>query len=190
MAETGNVNLDVIIQGCLKKKEKSQEMLYKQFFGYAFKVALIHNRDRDVALEIVNDSFLKVFNQIGRYDNSLPFKSWLGKIVINTSIDKFRKNNRNLQTYEEETFLVPDNSPGIIAQLTAKEILELLNLLPEIQRQVFSLHEIDGHNHDEISSMLRIPENTSRVYLARSKKRLRELFQMYFNTSYEKVRNR
>jgi RNA polymerase sigma-70 factor (ECF subfamily) len=189
VADTGKVNLEVIIQGCLRKKEKSQEMLYKQFFGYAFKVALIHNRNRDIALEIVNDSFLKVFNQIGRYDNSLPFKSWLSKIVINTSIDKFRKNNRNPQAYEEETFLIPDDAPGVIAQLSAQDILELLNLLPEIQRQVFSLYEIDGHNHDEISSMLRIPENTSRVYLARSKKRLRELFHMYFNTSYEKVRN-
>ena len=71
-------------------------MLYKKFFGYALKVALIHNRNRDNALEIVNDSFVKIFNQIGRYDTSLPFKSWLSKIVVNTSIDKFRKNNRNI----------------------------------------------------------------------------------------------
>ena len=189
MADTGIDNLDEIIQGCLRKKEKSQEMLYKRFFGYALRVALIHNRNRDNALEIVNDSFVKVFNQIGRYDTSLPFKSWLSKIVINTSIDKFRTNNRNLKYDVEETFLVPDDSPGIVSHLMAQDILRLLNRLSEIQRLVFSLYEIEGYSHDEISSMLRIPENTSRVYLVRAKKRLRELFQIYFNTIYEKFGN-
>jgi RNA polymerase sigma-70 factor (ECF subfamily) len=189
VADIGNDSLDEIIQGCLRKKEKSQEMLYKRFFGYALKVALIHNRNRDNALEIVNDSFVKIFNQIGRYDTSLPFKSWLSKIVINTSIDKFRKNNRNINYNVQETFLVPDDSPGIVTQLTAEDILKLLNHLPEIQRMVFSLYEIEGYSHDEISSLLRIPGNTSRVYLTRAKKRLRELFQLYFNNSYGKFGN-
>jgi len=189
VADTGNDNLDEIIQGCLRKKEKSQEMLYKRFFGYALSVALIHNRNRDNALEIVNDSFIKVFRQLGKYDRSLPFKSWLSKIVINTSIDKFRANNRNINYDTHEPFLVPDDSPGIVTQLAAQDILRLLNRLPDIQRLVFSLYEIEGYSHDEISSLVRIPENTSRVYLARAKKRLRELFQIYFNTNYEKFGN-
>jgi RNA polymerase sigma-70 factor (ECF subfamily) len=119
----------------------------------------------------------------------MPFKSWLSKIVINTSIDKFRTNNRNINYDTQETFLVPDDSPGVVAQLAAKDILKLLNLLPDIQRLVFSLYEIEGYSHDEISALLRIPENTSRVYLARAKKRLRELFQIYFNTNNEKFGN-
>jgi len=189
VADTGNDSIDEIIQGCLQKKEKSQEMLYKRFFGYALRVALIHNRNRDNALEIVNDSFAKVFSQIRRYDTSMPFKSWLSKIVINTSIDKFRKNNWSNNISLQEAFLVPDNSPGIVAQITANDILRLLNRLPDNQRLVFSLYEIEGYSHNEISFLLRIPENSSRVYLARAKKRLRELFKMYFNSSYEKVGN-
>jgi RNA polymerase sigma factor (sigma-70 family) len=189
VADTGNDNLDEIIQGCLRKKEKSQEMLYKRFFGYALRVALVHSRNRDNALEIVNDSFIKVFKQIDKYNTTLPFKSWLSKIVINTSIDKFRKNNRNINHDIQEAFLVPDDSPGIVTQLTSQEILGLLNRLPEVQRMVFSLNEIEGYSHDEISSLLGIPENTSRVYLTRAKKRLRELFQIYFNTNYEKFGN-
>jgi RNA polymerase sigma factor (sigma-70 family) len=187
--DSGNINLDEIIQGCLLKKEKSQEMLYKKFFGYALKVAVVYNRDREDALEIVNDSFIKVFNQIGKYDNSLPFTNWLSKIVVNTSIDRFRKRKKEIQFDEQETFLVPDDSPNIYNQLTAQDILTLLNRLPEIQRMVFSLYEIEGYSHDEISSLLRIPENTSRVYLTRAKKRLRELFEMLFSNRYEKTGN-
>ena len=188
VTSSGNDSLDEIIQGCHQKNKKYQEILYKRFFGYALKVALIYNRDRDNALEIVNDSFIKVFNQINKYNNSFPFRTWLGKIVVNTSIDQFRKNNRNLKA-EDEVILVPDDKPGIITQLTAQDILKLLNLLPDIQRMVFNLFEIEGYSHEEISSILKIPENTSRVYLTRAKKRLRELFQLYFNISYEKVGN-
>jgi RNA polymerase sigma factor (sigma-70 family) len=187
--DIGSINLDETIQGCLRKKEKSQEMLYKRFFGYALRVALIYNRNRENALEIVNDSFVKVFNQIDRYDNTLPFKSWLGKIVVNTSIDRFRKNKRDIQFDDKETFFVPDESPNILTQLTAEDILGLLNRLPEIQRMVFSLYEIEGYTHDEISSLLSIPENSSRVYLTRAKKRLRELFEMLFSNRYEKTGN-
>lgn len=189
MNDNGNTKLDEIIQGCLRRNGKSQEMLYKRFFGYALRVALIYNRDRENALEIVNDSFVKVFNQINRYDESLPFKSWLAKIVVNTSIDRFRKNKKNIQFDDNETFLVPDESQNILTQLSAEDILGLLNRLPEIQRMVFSLYEIEGYTHDEISSLLSIPENSSRVYLTRAKMRLRELFELLFNIRYEKTGN-
>jgi RNA polymerase sigma factor (sigma-70 family) len=189
VADTQIDNLDEIIQGCLRKKIKSQEMLYKRFFGYALSVALIHNKNRDNALEIVNDSFVKVFNRIGRFDKSLSFKSWLGKIVINTSIDRFRKNNKIIHVSNDEAFLVEDNTPNVVTQLTAQDILGLLNHLPDVQRLVFSLHEIEGFSHEEISALLGIPENSSRVYLTRAKKKLRELFQMYFNSNYEKFGN-
>ena len=179
-----------ILRGCLQNDEKSQEMLYKKYFGYALKVALIYNKDRENALEVVNDSFIKVFNRIGKYDTSFQFKSWLSKIVINTSIDRFRKDKRNFQLEEQETFLIPDNLPDAVTQLTAQDIIMLLNKLPEIHRLVFNLYEIEGYSHDEISSLMKIQGNSSRVYLTRAKKRLRELFRIYFNMSYERIGNR
>jgi RNA polymerase sigma factor (sigma-70 family) len=189
VAETVDNNLEEIIRGCVRKKGKSQELLYKRFFGYALKMALIYNSNRDNALEIVNDSFVKVFSQIYRFDNSVPFKSWLGKIVINTSIDRFRKNRRHVQSDNGELFMIPDTSPGVINRLTAEEIMKLLDQLPEVQRIVFSLHEIEGYSHDEISELLNIPDNTSRVYLTRARKKMRDLFQVYFSINYEKYGN-
>ena len=187
--ETRDKELDEIIQGCLRKKEKSQEMLYKRFFGYALKVALIYNRDRENAIEVVNDSFMKVFDKIKSYDTNMPFKSWLGRIVVNTSIDRFRKENRNIVEGEDEMFLVPVELPNIVAELNAKDIMALLNHLPDVHRLVFNLYEIEGYGHNEISAMLRIPESSSRVYLTRAKKRLRELFEVFFSAKYEKFGN-
>lgn len=173
--------LAVIIRGCLKNAEKSQEILYKKFFGYALGVALIYNHQRSDALEVVNDSFVKVFSRIGKYDASKPFVGWLRKIVINTSIDRLRKNNRNIRFVEAEKYAIPDESPSIIGQFAAQDIIEILNQLPHFHKTVFCLYEVEGYSHEEIASQLGIPVSSSRVYLTRAKKQLRELFPVNYS---------
>lgn len=177
--------LGEIIRNCVRKDGKAQEMLYKQFFGYALGVALLYNKQKGKALEVVNDSFLKVFAEISKFDTSKHFKTWLRKIVINTSIDRFRKESRKVFHNEKESLHVPDSEPNVISDLTAKDVIQLLHLLPEIHRIVFSLYEIDGFNHDEIGEKLNIPASSSRVYLTRAKKKLQRLFPIYFSIKYE-----
>ena len=186
VAGTKQDDLDDVIRGCLRKVEKSQEMLYKKFFGYALSVALMYSNQRNEALEVVDDSFVKVFSEIGKYNPSQPFLGWLRKIVINTSIDHFRRNQkRNLMTVAE-THQVHDETPNAISNLTARDILELLNHLPHDHKKVFCLYEVDGFSHEEIARQLDISESSSRVYLTRAKKQLRELFPVYFNTNHER----
>ena len=210
MINTDYENLENIIQGCIRKSEKHREALYKKYFGYALSVAMLYNRERNDAIEIVDDSFLKVFLEIGRFDTKQPFKGWLRKIVINTSIDKFRKKNRELPLFGYEEF--PEISvnydhanqanlsshdihslnsmqPGIISQLTANEIIAMLNSLPEIHKTIFCLYEIEGFSHEEIGGQMNIPASSSRVYLTRAKKRLRELYQAYYQTSQNTTSN-
>jgi RNA polymerase sigma factor (sigma-70 family) len=169
-------NIDFIIQGCIKKNEKYRELLYKKFFGYALSVALMYNHQRNEALEVVNDSFVKVFSKIGKYDISKPFKGWLRKIVINTSIDNLRLKSKNYQFVEPEKYPIQDETPNVINHLAAQDIIEILNQLPHLHKTVFCLYEIEGYSHDEIAEQLEIPVSSSRVYLTRAKKQLRELF--------------
>jgi RNA polymerase sigma-70 factor (ECF subfamily) len=152
-------------------------------------VALIYNNQRNDALEVVDDSFVKVFSEIEKFDTSQPFKGWLRKIVINTSIDRFRRNHRKNLFVDAETQHVQDETPTIISHLTAQDILTLLNRLPHIHKIVFSLYEVEGFSHEEIAKQLNIPESSSRVYLTRARKQLRELFPMYFNTNHKKYGN-
>jgi len=176
-----NEGLREIIRKCCRKDKKSQEILYKQFYGYALSIALIYNKQRDDAIDIVNDSFMKVFAEISKFDPEKPFKIWLRKIVINSSIDQFRRRKRNSFYDESSSVLVPDQNPTVISSLTAGEVLRLLNQLPDIQKMVFSLYEMEGFSHEEIGSMLNIPVSSSRVYLTRAKKKLRKLFPLYFD---------
>lgn len=169
-----------VIRGCSRNDSKSQEKLYKHFFGYALSIALRYCQQRDDALDVVNDGFLKVFSGISGYDVARPFKPWLRKIIVNTALDKARKRKVFLFDEEQDSLQVPDESVNVPENLGAGDVLALLNRLPEMHKIVFMLYETEGYSHDEISDKLRIPVSSSRVYLARAKSKLRELFPLYF----------
>lgn len=182
MARPQEEEIGEIIQGCIHKNEKSREVLYRKFFGYAMSVALLYANDRGDATEIVNDSFIKVFNDIRKFDTSMSFKSWFRRIVINTAIDRFRKESRKKAAMQVDELPLHDTEPGVISIISAEEIFSLLNNLPLVHKTVFCLYEIEGYNHEEIAKELRIAESSSRVYLTRAKKRLQELYQLHFNS--------
>ncbi len=174
MLKNADITEQELIRQCKNGDLRYQELLYKQFYGYAMGIGLRYCANRDDALEAVNDAFIKVFNSIKSFDNSLPFKPWLQKVIVHTAIDQHRKNKRYLTADLDEAVAI--STPAIaINQLNLKDILLMLNSLPEINKLVFNLYEIDGYNHEEISKMLNIAQSSSRVYLSRAKEKLRKL---------------
>jgi RNA polymerase sigma-70 factor (ECF subfamily) len=163
-----------LIQEAKNGDRKSIELLYKQFYGYAMSIALRYSNSREEACEIINDSFMKAFDKLDQYDNQNSFKGWLRRILINTSIDYYRKNIKHTAVMDIEKADTETLDPDIIDQLSANDILGVLRDLPEILRIIFNMYEIEGYSHNEISEQLGIPSSTSRTYLARAKKKLRE----------------
>jgi len=163
-----------IISQCKTGSLKYQELLYKQFYSYAMGIGLRYSLNRDDALEVVNDAFIKVFNSISHFNSDKPFKAWLRTIVVNTSIDRRRKDLKFQLNVDIE-----DASPAIPAKavdiLQAQDIIKMMSVLPPIQLTIFNLYEIDGYSHDEIAVMLAIPVSSSRVYLSRAKEKLRSI---------------
>lgn len=77
MANAPNIPaLTDLLAGCLRNHRQSQELLYRQFYGYAMSVCLRYSPTRESALEVLNDGFLKVFTRLEQYDPAHPFKSW------------------------------------------------------------------------------------------------------------------
>lgn len=172
-------NLAKTIEGCRRYAEPSQERLYKKFYGYALGVALAYCSKRADAVEVVNDSFMKVFRYIKSYKSSEPFKPWLRKIVVNTAIDKERAGKKF--KYHVSLDDVESSSPVTIeSEMNAQQIYKLLNELPELLRFVFNLYEIEGYSHREIAEKLDIAESSSRTYLTRAKTQLRKLYRKNF----------
>jgi RNA polymerase sigma factor (sigma-70 family) len=170
----GSTEADLISQ-CKKGSLKHQEMLYKHFYGFAMGVALRYCINRDDAMEVVNDGFIKVFNTVNSYQADKPFKAWLRTIVVNTAIDRRRKELKHQMNTDIDNAPPVSANTFIIETIQAQDILKLMDSLPGIQRTVFNLYEIDGYSHEEISQMMAIPASTSRVYLTRAKDKLRKL---------------
>jgi len=166
-----------LIQQCKNGDLKYLEMLYKHFYGYAMGVGLRYSNNRDDALEVVNDAFIKAFGEIKKHDADKPFKPWLRRIVVNTAIDKYRKEKKHLHNVDLDAAEHIGGQALIIAQLNANDILKLMDTLPQAHRLVFNLYEIDGYDHNEIAAMTGITASSSRVYLARAKEKLRMLIQ-------------
>lgn len=166
-----------LIQKAKDGDSKSVEMLYKHFYGYAMSIALRYSNSREEACEIVNDSYMKAFDKLSQYSPDNSFKGWFRRILINTSIDYYRKNVKYFATMDIEKADAEVLDPDIIDRLSTQDILGILRDLPEILRIVFNMYEIEGFSHNEIGDELGIPSSTSRTYLARAKKQLREKVQ-------------
>jgi len=175
MRQPGGIADDEIISECKSGNLKYQELLYKRFYGYAMGISLRYNITRDDALEVVNDAFIKVFNSIGNFNNDRPFKAWFRTIVVNTAIDRRRKDLKLLANVDLEHAVPIGHDAIAIENLNAQDILKLMNQLPPIQLTIFNLYEIDGYNHEEIAQLLAMPASSSRVYLSRAKEKLRTL---------------
>ena len=179
----GLSELDLVAK-CKSGELKYQELLYKHFYAYAMGIGMRYLKNRDDAMEVVNDSFIKVFKGIQFFNETQPFKAWLRRIVVNTSIDLHRKNLKYNEQIDLEQAEYIGKPAEVIDQLSAKDILRLLDDLPEIHRVVFNLYEIDGYNHEEIGKMINIPVSSSRVYLSRAKEKLRKCL-----TDSQKINN-
>ena len=187
MADQSNKIDSKLLKACKKGKIRSQEMLYKQFYAYGMSISLSYSYNRDEAAEILNDSFLKVFENINKYNQEQPFKAWLRKIVINTAIDYYRKNKKHHEQIDIETVHVELSDCDAVQQFEIEDLQVLFKELPENYRITFNLYEIEGYNHDEIAELLNIAPGTSRSNLTRAKAMLRTAYQKHYKHRYAKV---
>ncbi len=176
-----------VLKGCRKSDSKCQEILYRKFYAYGLSISLRYSYSREEAVEILNDSFLKVYVNISKFDTKKSFKSWFRRILINTSIDYYRKNKRLINTESIDDYNVDLNNYNEIDTMEVEDLLLLLNSLPELYRIIFNLHEIEGYKHEEIAKELNITAGTSRANLSRAKKILRESFKKQYCNSYARV---
>lgn len=185
------LKLEDVISGCLRNDNKSKEMVYKSFYGYLMGVILRYVNDRNDAEELVNDSFIKIFKGLSQFsfpkqDAELQkaFKGWIARISSRSAIDFLRTKRSYISVDDIAEDQIPLTHVNAISQLHVQDIFKLLDALPETHRLVFNMYEIEGFSHEEISKMLNIPESSSRVYLARAKNKLRELYSKTLTTSY------
>src|SRR5580698_1002505 len=91
-----------VIRDCIKKDRRAEYLLYKQSFPLLIKVCYRYTNNIDDAMDFLNRGFLKILNNLEKYDFGLPFEAWIRRIMVNAIIDEFRKN----KLYKENVIMI------------------------------------------------------------------------------------
>ncbi len=171
---TKDEQLAFIIEGCRRGEERSQMELYRQYYSYGMGICLRYARKRELAVEMLNDGFLKVFTKIGQYNSNQAFKPWLRKILVNAAIDHYRKYSRDKE--EEPPIIRPTGTSynEALDNLAFEDLLEIMEVLPPAYRMVFNLYVVEGHTHAEIAKQLNISVGSSKSNLAKARLKIKE----------------
>lgn len=183
-----------IIEGCKKRNIKDQELLYKTFMPIMKKVCSRYIQDPNDSKDILQDAFIKVFNEIKNLNDPTKLEAWIKRIVINLAYEYYRKKKKlpiggishdpemdhmehigaDEQEEEAEYMKLAD-------YLSPVELLEIVNSIEYPYNVVFKMYYIDNISHKEIAEILQIKENSCRVILHRSKSMLKAKFTIKFS---------
>lgn len=178
MKTSDNINLGLLLEGCRQGKRVSQLKVYEHFYSYGMGLGLRYAKNREEAMEVVNDSFLKAFNKIDQYDPDLPFKPWLRRILIRTAIDYYRKYHKGDDTPDDLIRILEKNTKTAneaIRKLDYEDTIQAIQGLSPAYRMVFNLFVMEDYSHQEIAEALDISVGTSKSNLSKAKRQMRNL---------------
>jgi len=166
---------EVLIAGCVKGDRKMQEELYKIFAPRMFTICMRYASCYQEAEDLLQEGFIKAFGNIDRFRNEGSFEGWMKRIFINTAIEGYRKTHQNNYTMEVEDMKNDLVQQDDFHQLSAADLLRMVQALSPGYRTVFNLYAIEGYSHLEISEMLGISVGTSKSQLARARYLLQKM---------------
>jgi len=164
------MNEKKLIQGCINEEHYAQKLLYDMYSPKMYYVCLRYARHELEAQDMLQDGFVKVFDKIASFKSNGSFEGWIRRIIVNTSLNHCRK-----RSFKQEQIGIEDYQDKVvdskaISLLGEKELLALIQQLPDGYKMVFNLYVIEGYSHKEIGEMLEVTESTSRSQLAKARK--------------------
>jgi len=158
---------------CQRNDRNAQRKVYEKMAGKLYSVCKRYLKNDEDIEEVLADTFYKIFTKLNQLENHEIFEAWARKIAVNECLQKLRSLKALDISLEEE--LVESTGSPTDSISFEKDILKLLNFLPEGCRAIFNLFAIEGYPHKEIAIMLSISEGTSKSQLNFARKKLQEL---------------
>ena len=160
-----------IIDGCLSGNRRDQELLYRRYSPKLYAVCLQYSGNTEEARDVLQEGFIKIFENLSHYGHEGSFEGWMRRIIVNTALEKYR--NRYYLSRVDDIDEVDEPAAGPdTSDFAGLEAYDLLNMIMELTpkyRMVFNLYAIEGYSHKEIGSMLNISEGTSKSNLSRAR---------------------
>lgn len=164
------MNDEQLIRDCLSGKTSAQKALYDRFSRKMMGVCTRYAGSYEEAQDILQDGFVKVFEKLGTYSGNGSFEGWIRRIFVNTALDAYRKakQERVTQDIDDVGFAI-SSGQDIVSDISAEDLLKILQKIPAGYRMVFNLYVIEGYSHKEIADQLNITESTSKSQFSRAR---------------------
>lgn len=161
--------LDASINAVLKGNNAAFEQIYLWYAPQLMGVCLRYTVDTDEAKDLLQEVFIKIYENLASYRKDGTFDAWVHRIAVNVAIDNYRKrqrkpNNNAITAHLENDALY--SSDEILTNIAAEELMKMVQQLPPAYRMIFNLYSIEGYKHHEIAKMLTISEGTSKSNLS------------------------
>jgi RNA polymerase sigma-70 factor (ECF subfamily) len=150
--------------------------LYDRFSYLVKGIALRYSKNNGQAEDIVQESFIKIFNKLHTYKSKGDLGGWIRIVTVNTALAFLRK--KKLILYGEDTVIEhQQESTTYFGELELEDLLTKIRALPAGFQTVFNLYAVEGYSHKEIGEMLSISEGTSKSQYSRAKAELRKMIE-------------
>ena len=178
-----------LIKSCLNRERRAENQLFEQCYSLLMSICLRYEKNEEDARYMLNIGFMKVITNLERYNNDIAFGFWIRRIMVNTLIDEFRKNQRHsavieyndMEEHVMQNRLVDWNTAD--QKFDAEELQNMVRQLPSVTQKIFNLFAIDGYSHKEIAEMLLMPEGTTKWHVSKARRILMELLNMKLKDS-------
>jgi len=166
-----------LVDRCRQGNDEAWRQLVDQFGQKVYSIAYHFTLKREDAEELAQEIFLKVFENLHRYDGSFPLTAWLVSLSRNLCIDRYRRRKREKSfRFVSDDAVAPllqssdDPSSEAIKKERIKILFWALSEIPEDLAEILVLRDLDGLAYDEIGKALELPDGTvkSRLFRARA----------------------
>ena len=164
-----------LIEGCQREDAHCQQELFNRYAGKMMTVCLRYARHRAEAEDLLQDSFIKVFDNMHQFEGKGSFEGWIRRIVVNTALKNISKLSFQRENIGIENMVETAVAPSVLSLMTEQELLNLITKLPTGYRTVFNLFVLEDMSHREISEVLGIEESTSRSQLVKARNMLQAM---------------
>lgn len=175
-----------LIQELKKQNRKAQRTLFNAYADKMLMLCLRYIRQKEIAEDILQESFIQLFEKIDQFKGKGSFEGWMKRIFVNNCLMHCRKNQRIIYSDTLPDIAILSVEP-VNTKIEVSTLFSLIQELPSGYRNVFNMYALDGYTHKEIGKQLGISENTSKSQYSRARKLLQEKIVFHDKTSSHEI---
>jgi len=176
-----------LIKDCQNGIKSSQYELVKRYSKMLMVICLRYVKEESNAKDVLQETLIRVFRSIGKYQATGSFEGWMKKIAVRCSLQWLEKNKARKEVYVMDINMDTHSESETLDTLTVEQISKLIEELPDGYQTVFNLNVVEGYDHKEIAELLNITESASRSQLVRARRLLQKKIKSLNSTKRSRI---